>query len=54
MYNKLSDGKTKMEELFIRNNLMDDHGVYSLSQMHEFDKSKLTIDILAKIKYLEQ
>ncbi len=33
---------------------MDDRGLYNLSQIYNEDKSKLNIDILAKVKYLEQ
>jgi len=54
LYNKIQGAKTKVEEIFVKNNLMDDRGLYNLSQIFNEDKSKLNIDILAKVKYLEQ
>ena len=54
LYNKLSGCKSKIEEIFVRNNLMDDHGLYNLHKIHEEDKSKISIDLLSKVKFLEQ
>lgn len=44
----------KIEEIFMRNNSVDDVGINKLNIIHEENKSKLSIDLLEKIKYLEQ
>ena len=33
---------------------MDDRGLYNLNQIYHEDKSKLNIDIISKVKFLEQ
>jgi hypothetical protein len=38
----------------MRNNSLDDVGINTLYSIHENSKSKLSIDLLEKIKYLEQ
>jgi hypothetical protein len=43
----------KLEEIFMRNNSLDDMGISNLYSLHEKSKSKVSIDVLEKIKYLE-
>lgn len=38
----------------MRNNSLDDVGINTLHSIHEANKSKISIDLLEKIKYLEQ
>ncbi len=51
---ELSTKPNKIEEIFMKNNALDDVGINSLYSIHEQNKSKLSIDLLEKIKYLEQ
>lgn len=38
----------------MRNNQLDDVGINTIYSIHESNKAKLSIDLLEKIKYLEQ
>lgn len=44
----------KLEEIFMKNNLLDDVGISTMYSIHEANKSKITIDLMEKIRYLEQ
>ncbi len=44
----------KLEEIFMKNNNLDDIGIGNLYSLHEKSKTKVSIDILERIKYLEQ
>ena len=51
---KITEGKTKLEEIFIRNNLINDEGIYKLKEVHHSKASKISIDLLERVKYLDQ
>ena len=53
MYNKLTGAKTCVEEIFIKNNQIDDMALNNLDQIRVYEKSKIAIDMLEKLKYLE-
>jgi hypothetical protein len=46
LLNKISGNANKMEEIFIRNNLLDDLGINNLDSIHTQEKSKVSIDLL--------
>lgn len=53
MYNKLAGSKNVIEEIFLRNNLIDDIALNNLEQIKEHEKSRISIDMLEKLKYLD-
>lgn len=54
LLNKISGSPNAIEEIFIRNNLLDDLGINNLDSIHTQEKSKVSIDLLEKVKYLDQ
>lgn len=42
-----------LEEVFLRNNLNNDEGIYKLRELHQEAQSSLSIDVLEKMKYLD-
>lgn len=52
--NKLTSSNTKVEEVFLANNLVDDAAINNLEQIRDHEKSRLYIDIFDKLKYIEQ
>lgn len=52
MYNKLVTSKTQVEEVFVRNNQIDDVGVNGLERIKDEKKSTIALDLLEKLKYL--
>lgn len=53
LHNKLTGNKTKVEEVFLRNNLIDDAAINNLEQIKEHEQSTIAIDVLEKLKYLD-
>ena len=53
LYNKLTGTKTMVEEIFLRNNLIDDMAINNLDMIKSHEKSNISIDLLEKIKYLD-
>lgn len=53
MYNKLTSGKTRIEEVFLKNNQIDDMALNNLEHIRDFEKSTISIDMLEKLKYLD-
>lgn len=51
---QITSKPNKLEEIFMRNNSLDDIGINNLFTAHEQSKTKVTIDILEKIKFLEK
>lgn len=51
---KLAESKSGLEELFIRNNLVNDEGIYKLKDLQQRQGSRVTIDLLERVKYLDQ
>lgn len=51
---KIADGKTRLEEVFIRNNLTNDEGIYKLKELHSSRALPVAIDLLERVKYLDQ
>lgn len=40
--------------MFVRNNLTNDEGLYKLKDLHNDKNSKISIDLLERVKYLSQ
>jgi hypothetical protein len=53
LYNKLTTSKTKVEEVFLRNNLVDDIATSNLEQIKTHEHSTIAVDLLEKLKYLD-
>ncbi len=51
---KLAEGKSGLEELFIRNNLTNDEGIYKLKDLQQSQGLRVAIDLLERVKYLDQ
>jgi hypothetical protein len=53
LYNKLTTTKTKVEEVFLRNNLVDDMAISNLEQIKNHEKSTIAVDLMERLKYLD-
>jgi hypothetical protein len=52
-YNLLTTKKTKIEEVFLRNNLIDDAAISQLDQIKRHVNCPITMDLVEKLKYLD-
>ena len=50
----MTKAKNHLEELFIRNNLVNEEGTYKLKEAMQAAKQEISIDLLEKVKYLDQ
>lgn len=50
----MEGSKSKLEELFLRNNLTNDECIFKLKELHSSSKSRISIDVLERVKYLDQ
>lgn len=53
MFDSISKFKCPLEQIYIRNNLIDEVNNFSLNQKHSDLKLKVSVDIFEKLKYLE-
>ena len=50
----ITKAKTRLEEVYIRNNLLNEEGTYKLRDLIEKNKCELSIDQLERVKYFDQ
>jgi len=53
-FSAITNNKTSLEEVFIRNNLVNEEGLYKLRDVMETSKIDISIDMVEKLKYLDQ
>jgi hypothetical protein len=53
LHEKLTSHKTKIEEVFLRNNLIDDMTINNLEKINDGKKTMFALDLLEKLKYLD-
>lgn len=52
-FNKVTAAKNKLEEVFLKNNQIDDVALNNLDLIKQHEKSNIFIDMLEKLKYLD-